>query len=215
MPFYNDNNLFKKEEVIIMSISSLGRSIASPNLREPVAQVSLSEINAKIKKSGAKVTELPDRKTVQEIDKAQVSANEKINASQGDIQNTLQVVDEVQRFQDLMRRNDIKFDASGPLSRPEFTIVDRVNNIDFEREIPPEALKKRIFELREDFISDLSADNISIDVSDSLSNMVVIIKESINETEFIRHLPSEITDQRVKNLMAFAQDQGFDFEAVA
>lgn len=196
-----------------MSISSLGRSIASPNLREPVAQVSLSEINAKIKKSGAKVTELPDRKTVQEIDKAQVFANDKTRANQS--QNTQQVVDEVQRFQDLMRRNDIKFDASGPLSRPEFTIVDRVNNIDFEREIPPEALKKRIFELREDFINDLSSDNISIDVSESLSNMVVVIKESINQTEFIRHLPKEITDERVKNLMSFAQEQGFGFEAVA
>jgi hypothetical protein len=198
-----------------MSISSLGRSIASPNLREPIAQVSLSEINAKIKKSGAKVTELPDRKTVQEIDKAQVFVNDKTSANQSENQNTQQVVDEVQRFQDLMRRNDVKFDASGPLNRPEFTIVDRVNNIDFEREIPPEALKKRIFELREDFINDLSSDSISIDVSDSLSNMVVIIKESINETEFIRHLPKEITDERVKNLMSFAQEQGFDFEAVA
>ena len=42
-----------------------------------------------------------------------------------------------------------------------------------------------------------------------------MIKESINETEFIRHLPKEITDERVKNLMAFAQEQGFDFETVA
>ena len=197
-----------------MSISVLGRSLAGPNLREPVAQVSISEINSKIKKSGAKVNELPDSKTVQDVQKSQVSVNEKLNAVQ-EQSNSKQVVDEVQRFQDLMRRNNIKFDASGPLNRPEFTIVDHVNNMDFEREIPPEALKERIFELREDFINDLSADNISIDVSESLSNMVVIIKESINETEFIRHLPKDLTDERVQNLMTFAQERGFDFEAIA
>ena len=197
------------------SISSLGRTLATPNLREPVAQVSMSEINAKMKKSAAKVTELPESKTVQEVNKAQVSVNEKVNVNTSSTSNTQQVVDEVQRFQELMRRNNVKFDASGPLSRPELTIVDRVNNIDFEREIPPEALKEQIFELREDFLSNLSADNISIDVSESLSNMVVVIKENINETEFIRHLPKEITDERVKNLMAFAQEQGFDFETVA
>ena len=210
-----------------MSISSLGRALAVPSLREPVAPTSANEVNSIMKKSSAVKTELAATQVASETNRAQGSQSEytrpdlttskqtSADTSTKNAGKRTSVFGEIQRFQDLMRRNSVKFDASGPLSSPELTIVDRVNNIDFEREIPPEAMKKRIFELREDYIANLSSDNISVDVSGPLNQMVLTIKENINQTEFVRHLPKSINDDRVQNLMAFASEQGFTFEAVA
>jgi len=121
----------------------------------------------------------------------------------------------VEQFQTLMQRNRVEFSATGPLSRPELTIVDNVNNIDFERDIPPEALKEMLFELRMDFQESLKSDHISVDNSTPFSSRVVVIKENINSVEFVRHLPYRYNQERLDALMTCASEQGFSFEAVA
>ena len=193
-----------------MSISSLGRTLASPSLREPIS----SNQAAEAKNSAAvKVTDLAPTQVAQSVERPTTQPYERPPEPKPQVERSL--VDEILQFQDLMQRNSVEFAASGPLSSPELKIVDHVNNIDFEREIPPEAFKERIFELREDFVETLSSDNISFDTSAPLSRMVLVIKENINETEFVRQLPRSINDERVRNLIAFASEQGFNFNAVA
>jgi hypothetical protein len=195
-----------------MSISSLGRTLASPSLREPVS----SNQAAEAKNSAAgKVTDLAPTQVTQSVERPTTQPYERSSEPKPQALVERSLVDEIQQFQDLMQRNSVEFAASGPLSSPELKIVDHVNNIDFEREIPPQAFKERIFELREDFVETLSSDNISFDTSAPLSRMVLVIKENINETEFVRQLPRSINDERVRNLIAFASEQGFNFNAVA
>ena len=42
-----------------------------------------------------------------------------------------------------------------------------------------------------------------------------MIKDSINDVEFVRHLPRRLNQERLDGLIAFASEQGFNFEAVA
>jgi hypothetical protein len=120
-----------------------------------------------------------------------------------------------ERLVEMLGGNTFELSPSGPLSRPDFTVIDRVNNIDFERAIPPQALRDRIFELREAYIADLSKDTISFDSSSPLGRRVLVIKENINETEFVRQLPASYNEDRVGFLTSFANERGFDFEATA
>jgi hypothetical protein len=197
-----------------MSIASLGRSLAGGALREPIAPLSSQEQkNAKASPKTEAVNELKDTQVVTDVEKtlARVVEEEPKKASIAETD----IASAVDQFQKLMRRNSVEFSASGPLSRPELTIVDSVNNIDFERAIPPEALREHIFELRMDFVEGLKADRISVDTSSPLGNQVIVIKESINDMEFVRQLPSTLNQERLDGLIAFASEQGFSFEGVA
>jgi hypothetical protein len=224
------------------SISSLGRALAAPSLREPVAPLSVSEQRAVTAPKTSTPTELRDAQVVTDVEKTLARATdpraESKRAAQRPAQTSAQsataasaaalapatstpsfqaedVASAVEQFQSLMQRNRVEFSATGPLSRPELTIVDHVNNIDFERDIPPEALKEMLFELRMDFQESLKSDHISVDNSTPFSSRVVVIKESINSVEFVRHLPYRYNQERLDALMTFASEQGFSFEAVA
>jgi hypothetical protein len=212
------------------SISSLGRALAAPSLREPVAPLSASEQRASTTPKTSTPTELRDAQVVTDVEKtlarvtdpraegAQPPQRSLLNPTAPTPTPSFQAEDvasAVEQFQSLMQRNRVEFSATGPLSRPELTIVDHVNNIDFERDIPPEALKEMIFELRMDFQESLKADNVSVDNSTPFNSRVVVIKENINSVEFVRHLPYRYNQERLDALMTFASEQGFNFEAVA
>lgn len=202
-----------------MSIASLGRSLAGASLRDPVAPLSGQEQrNARSAPKTESVTELMDTQVVTDVEKtltrsvttqAQSAPKVTMAPSESDVASA------VDQFQNLMRRNSVEFSATGPLSRPELTIVDHINKIDFERALPPAALKEHLFELRQDFIAGLQADKISVDTSSPLSSRVIVIKDSINDVEFVRHLPRRLNQDRLDGLIAFASEQGFNFEAVA
>ena len=218
------------------SISSLGRALAAPSLREPVAPLSATEQRAATAPKTSTATELRDAQVVTDVEKTLARATDSRPEGKSAAKSAAAVLPQpaasssaqptpsfqaedvasaVEQFQSLMQRNRVEFSATGPLSRPELTIVDNVNNIDFERDIPPEALKEMIFELRMDFQESLKADHISMDNSTPFSSRVVVIKESINSVEFVRHLPYRYNQERLDALMTFASEQGFNFEAVA
>jgi hypothetical protein len=200
-----------------MSISSLSRSIASPTLREPVAPT--NPVNRSSQATQVAVAEV-DLKQTQVIPQSNRSQPSRVydqdpNFTQPKQKSDLDVADKIKQFQDSMQRNGVKFDRSGPLSQIDLTIVDRVNDIDFEREIPSEELKERLYEIRSDFLDHLKMDTISFDPNAPLSRMVIVIKENINSTEFVRHLPKSFNDERMQDLMSFASSRGFDLEEVA
>lgn len=203
-----------------MSIASLGRTLAGASLRDPVAPLSAQDQrNTRSAAKTESVTELMDTQVVTDVEKtltrsvtpeAQQPKPQKQPApSESDVASA------VEQFQNLMRRNSVEFSATGPLSRPELTIVDHINKIDFERALPPAALKEHLFELRQDFLAGLQADKISVDTSSPLSSRVIVIKDSINDVEFVRHLPRRLNQERLDGLIAFASEQGFNFAAVA
>lgn len=201
-----------------MSISSLGRSIAAPSLREPVSPLTNTD--------RGQVTK-PDQ---QDLPQTQVSP-EVNTAERGGVESEVRrapsqmseirkdepsaTQESVERLVEMLGGNTFELSPSGPLNRPDFKVIDRVNNIDFERAIPPQALRDRIFELREAYIADLSKDTISFDSSSPLGRRVLLIKEHINETEFVRQIPASYNEDRVGYLSSFANERGFDFEAMA
>ena len=198
-----------------MSIASLGRSLAGAALRDPVAPLSAQEQRSgRAAPKTETVNELVDTQVVTDVEKTlaktvNAEPSAAVRPTEADVAST------VEQFQNLMRRNSVEFNAKGPLSRPELTIVDHINKIDFERALPPAALKEHLFELRQDFIAGLQSDRISVDASSPLSSRVIVIKESINDVEFVRHLPRRLNQERLNGLIAFASEQGFNFEAVA
>ncbi len=204
-----------------MSISSLGRTIAGASLREPVSPLSASERLSQATKSS------PDLQSTQVTQEVQASveprvdeAPQKKSSDYFENQNNVPVeekstVDAVAEMTELLQKRNVKISASGPLNRPDFKVIDRVNNIDFERAIPPQALRDRVFEMREDFISDLSKDTISFDSTSPLGRRVIVIKENLNQREFVRHLPKSYNEDRVAHLTSFASERGFQFESVA
>ena len=178
-----------------MSISSLGRSIAGASLREPVSPLSASERLSQATKASqdlaetqvtqevtasadARVEEAPQRNTAElfETPESQQKVEDQSTA------------DAVAEMTELLHKRNVTISASGPLNRPDFKVIDRVNNIDFERAIPPQNLRNRVFEMREAFIADLSKDTISFDTTSPLGRRVIVIKENINETEFVLSL---------------------------
>ena len=179
-----------------MSISSLGRSIAAPSLREPVSP--LTTAAERHAQSISKNSDLAKTQVSQEVSastdarvdhsthKPQVENFEKKPSFDPQEQSTS---DAVAEMTDLLHRRNVEVSARGPLNRPDFKVIDRVNNIDFERAIPTQALRDRIFEMREAFIADLSKDTISFDSTSPPGRRVLVIKDNINETEFVRHLP--------------------------
>ena len=201
-----------------MSIASLGRSLAGAALRDPVAPLSGQEQrNGRAAPKTESVTELMDTQVVTDVEKTLTRSvtPEQSAPKVSPTPSETDVASAVDQFQKLMRRNSVEFSATGPLSRPELTIVDHINKIDFERALPPAALKEHLFELRQDFIAGLQADRISVDTSSPLSSRVIVIKDSINDVEFVRHLPRRLNQERLDGLIAFASEQGFNFEAVA
>ena len=203
-----------------MSISSLGRALAGPGLREPVSPLTSSE---RLAQSTRAANGLNDTQFAHEVSEGTRGRSE--NASQKMTNELYELPksvdldkstsDAVEEMTELLQKGNVDMSASGPLNRPDFKVIDRVNNIDFERAIPTQALRDRIFQMREDFIADLSKDNITFDSSSPLGRRVIVIKESINETEFVRHLPKSYNMERVEHLVSFASERGFNFEAVA
>ena len=206
-----------------MSISSLGRSIAGASLREPVSPLSASErLNQATKtsqdlaetqvtqevtaSSDARVEEAPQKRAAEVFEGVEVKAQEKTEQS---------TADAVAEMTELLHKRNVTISASGPLNRPDFKVIDRVNNIDFERAIPPQNLRDRVFAMREAFIADLSKDTISFDTSAPIGRRVIVIKENINETEFVRQIPKSYNEDRVAHLTSFASERGFNFETVA
>ena len=200
-----------------MSIASLGRSLAGAALRDPVAPLSAQEQRSgRAAPKTESATELRDAQVVTDVEKTLTrSVEQEAPRTQMVAPSETDVAGAVEQFQNLMRRNSVEFSATGPLSRPELTIVDHINKIDFERALPPAALKEHLFELRQDFLSGLQADRISVDASSPISSRVIVIKDSINDVEFVRHLPRRLNQERLDGLIAFASEQGFNFEAVA
>jgi hypothetical protein len=200
-----------------MSIASLGRSLAGAALRDPVAPLSAQEQrNARAAPKTEAVTELADTQVVTDVEKTLTKSVQPEQQQRPSVAvSEADVASAVDQFQKLMRRNSVEFSATGPLSRPELTIVDHINKIDFERALPPAALKEHLFELRQDFIAGLQADRISVDASSPLSSRVIVIKDNINDVEFVRHLPRRLNQERLDGLIAFASEQGFNFETVA
>ena len=202
-----------------MSISSLGRAIVAPSLREPVSPLN----NARSQANTAAQNELKPTQVAPEVVSAsggrtqtepdRSSAHQQQVAQQRE--QPSRVRESADQMAEMLHRNNFELTPSGPLSRPDFKVIDQVNNIDFERAIPPQALRDRIYKLREDFIADLSQDRISFDSSSPFGRRVLVIKESLNETEFIRHIPASYNDERVAYLSSFASERGFDFEATA
>lgn len=206
-----------------MSISSLGRAIVAPSLREPVSPLNNT--------SRAKVTNTtPDLQKTQvttETSKAQDGRADVGARAQGRPQHLAPskprdlspeespVRKSADNLAEMLRRDRFGLEPSGPLSRPDFRVIDQVNNIDFERAIPPEALRERIFELREDFIAELAQDTISFDSTSPFGRRVIVIREQLNEREFVRHIPSAYNENRFSYLSSFASERGFDFEATA
>ena len=202
-----------------MSISSLGRSIAAPSLREPVSPLMAPERSAQAANA---TTDLASTQVAQEVNRAEQAAIEtEVNRNAAEQQAVNQqaevspIKESVEKMTEILSGNSFELSPSGPLSRPDFKVIDRVNNIDFERVIPPQALQDRIFELREEYIAGLSSDRISFDTTSPLGRRVLVIKESLNQTEFVRHLPASYNEERVAHLTSFASQRGFDFEAVA
>ena len=202
-----------------MSISSLGRAIVAPSLREPVSPLnnSLRSQAVTAVQNELKPTQVaPDvvgargGRTEAEPER---SATQQQRTQQRD--STTRIRESADQMAEMLHRNNFELTPSGPLSRPDFKVIDQVNNIDFERAIPPQALRDRIYKLREDFIADLSQDRISFDSSSPLGRRVLVIKESLNETEFVRHIPASYNDERVAYLSSFVSGRGFDFEATA
>ena len=203
-----------------MSISSLGRSLAGPSLREPVSPLSASERLQQSTQASSDLNDTQVTQSVSESANAQIESStqkafqafEQANAeAQAEAKNT----DPVEKMTELLQKRSIDMSVNGPLNRPDFKVIDRVNNIDFERAIPSQAFRERVFEMREAFISDLSKDNISFDSSSPLGKRVIVIKENINETEFVRHLPRTYNAERVQHLVSFASERGFAFQATA
>lgn len=203
-----------------MSISSLGRSLAGPSLREPVSPLSASE---RLQQSTQAASDLNDTQVAQgvsESSSAQVETstqkpNQAFEQANAEAQAEKVPNDPVEEMTELLQKRSIDMSVNGPLNRPDFKVIDRVNNIDFERAIPSQAFRERVFEMREAFISDLSKDNISFDSSSPLGKRVIVIKENINETEFVRHLPRSYNAERVQHLVSFASERGFAFQATA
>lgn len=195
-----------------MSIKSLGRAMAAPSLREPVSQQSNAELGkykAKIKESAAQ--QAAPEQAVHRTNKA-----ENVRVERKEETTTQSPSANVEQFQNLMLGNrGVELGADGPLSKTEVTIIDSVNNIDFEREFPPEALKQRIFQLREDFRESLKADNIKFDSDLPLDQMVLTIKQNINDAEFVQHLPRALNGERVQGLTSFGMEGGDYFTATA
>jgi hypothetical protein len=201
-----------------MSISSLGRAIVAPSLREPVSPLS----NARSQANTAAQNELKPTQVAPEVVSAsggrtqtepeRSPAQQQVNQQKDQPSRVRESADQMA---EMLHRNNFELTPSGPLSRPDFKVIDQVNNIDFERAIPPQALRDRIYKLREDFIADLSQDRISFDSASPLGRRVLVIKESLNETEFVRHIPASYNDERVAYLSSFASERGFDFEATA
>lgn len=203
-----------------MSISSLGRALAGPSLREPVSPLTSSE---RLAQSNRAANELNDTQVAPEVNEGakgrsenttQKMTIEAFEQSQS-VDLDKSTSDAVEEMTELLHKRSVDMSVSGPLNRPDFKVIDRVNNIDFERAIPTQALRDRIFQMREDFIADLSKDTISFDSSSPLGRRVIVIKENINETEFVRHLPKSYNMERVEHLVSFATERGFNFEAVA
>ena len=204
-----------------MSISSLGRTIAGASLREPVSPLSASERLSQAKKSS---TDLESTQVAAEV---QSGAESKVDeAPRNDAADyfrrpsrspsqEVHAVDAVAEMTELLQKRNVKISASGPLNRPDFKVIDRVNNIDFERAIPPQNLRDRVFQMRDDFIADLSKDTISFDSTSPLGRRVIVIKENLNEREFVRHLPKSYNEDRVAHLTSFASERGFRFESIA
>ena len=203
-----------------MSISSLGRAMIAPSLREPVSP--LANHNRTQTAVNATQSELKPTQVTQDVSGARGGRTEgrsaaltprKAPQARQDAPSPIQK--SADQMVEVLERNSFELSPTGPLSRPDFKVIDQVNNIDFERAIPPQALRDRIFELREDFIADLSRDRISFDSASPLGRRVLVIKESINETEFVRHIPSSFNEERFSYLTSFASERGFDFEATA
>jgi hypothetical protein len=191
-----------------MSISSLGRSIAAPSLREPVSPLTTAERHAQTKSPNSdlattqvsqKVSASSEAQVEQSTHKPRVEVFENKPSFSGE-QST---ADAVAEMTDLLHRRNVEVSATGPLNRPDFKVIDRVNNIDFERAISTQALRDRIFEMREAFIADLSKDTISFDLTSPLGRRVLVIKDNINEAEFVRHLPRSYNEERVAHLTSF------------
>ena len=146
-----------------MSISSLSRSVASPSLREPVAPISTANRSSQATKTAVAEVDLNPTQVIPQSNRGQSSGVSEQESNYSQFQRkkpTIDVADKIKQFQESMQRNGVKFDRSGPLSRIDLTIIDRVNNIDFEREIPSEELKERLYEIRSDFLDHLKMDNI-------------------------------------------------------
>lgn len=203
-----------------MSISSLGRSLAGPSLREPVSPLSASERLQQSTQASSDLNDTQVTQSVSESSNAQVDsstqkASQAFEQAGAEAQAEAKNTDPVEKMTELLQKRSVDMSVNGPLNRPDFKVIDRVNNIDFERAIPSQAFRERVFEMREAFISDLSKDNISFDSSSPLGKRVIVIKENINETEFVRHLPRTYNAERVQHLVSFASERGFAFQATA
>jgi len=203
-----------------MSISSLGRAMIAPALREPVSPLmntSRSQQNRTATPNELQPTQVaPDvvgaRKSRTESNSERPSTS--APQVQRDPNQPSPIRESADQMVEVLERNSFQLTPSGPLNRPDFQVIDQVNNIDFERAIPPRALRDRIYELREDFIADLSRDRISFDSASPLGRRVLVIKESLNQTEFVRQIPASFNDERFTYLSPFASERGFDFEAM-
>ena len=122
-----------------MSIASLGRSLAGAALRDPVAPLSAQEQRSgRAAPKTESATELRDAQVVTDVEKTLTrSVEQEAPRTQMVAPSETDVAGAVEQFQNLMRRNSVEFSATGPLSRPELTIVDHINKIDFERALPP------------------------------------------------------------------------------
>jgi len=198
-----------------MSISSLGRAMIAPSLREPVSPL-VTNNRAQSQRTSTQ-TELKPTQVARDVSETRGGSVEGRSAqtAQRRSDEPSPIQESANQMVEILERNSFELSPSGPLSRPDFKVIDQVNNIDFERVIPPQALRDRIYELREDFIADLSRDRISFDSASPLGRRVLVIKENINETEFVRHIPASYNDERFSYLTSFASERGFDFEATA
>jgi hypothetical protein len=201
-----------------MSISSLGRSIAAPSLREPVSPLNQNSRQQQISvdlqptQVASPIHRPQGGRAETDSGSSQSARPVQTNSKRRDSEPSA-IQESADELVEILQRDRFGLAPSGPLSRPDFRVIDQVNNIDFERKIPPEALRERIFKLREDFIADLAQDTISFD---SVSGRrVIVIKEQLNEREFVRQIPTAYHENRVAYLSSFASERGFEFETTA
>ena len=189
-----------------MSVSSLGRTATLPSFREPVAPLGGSELGGVRQTKGSfTVTELDTHRAAPEVQ----SGSPLDPFARVSLTRAVDNVDEVQKFQELMRRNSVEFVNSAE-SYPDFDAEA------FLQEFPSEVLEERLAEIQAARMKEVTSNDVSFDSSTPINRSTVLIKERLNDAEFIRRLPSTVANSRLTEMVSFTEieDAGV-FAAVA
>ena len=197
-----------------MSVSSLGRTATLPSFREPVAPLGASELGGVGQTKGSfTVTELPTHRAAVSV----TSGSPLEPFARVGLSRAVDNVDEVQQFQDLMRRNTVELVEA---RQPDLaSIPAKEANFDpqaFVQGLSPESLQQHFAEAKDDFRREVTSNDVSFDESTPISRSTVLIRERLNEAEIIRRLPSTVANNRLTEMVSF-QDGGTvgSFAAVA